>query len=428
MPGTPAYNANLTVYAPVSVAYAFYAFDSDTMDLYGQRDGRVDGGPATYVPGYVGNGQALLFNQSVPTQMSIANPFNLRNTSVTVEAFILIPDSSLNASILRFSSGVSINVRAGHLEIVLDRFTGVSSPSNLTSNEWHHIGMVYDASQQIVQLFIDGNFEGQLKSTASGNINRNNVTLTIGSGFEGMIDQLSIALEAKGADRINWDASVAAYYPLDEENSGWILDYGPNALNGSTVGTRPTQGHVRGALNFTMADAFYRTPGFMSLTIVNRSFTLAFWIQPGPTAGIVLTVSNSVSCLLVLGIRSSDNRLTVYLPNATRTNNDTFIVGSTAMQRNQWTHVALTWSSENQTQLYTATLLDGRSKDAVRLNNGQGGPMIVSLGNDRGSTQCGVGNGLNMTQSFLGALDEVYIFSRELKAAEIVQLSSVTHA
>ena len=423
----PEYNANLTVFAPVSVGYAFYPFDSDTLDLYCRRDGTIDGGPVSYTRGYIATGQAILLNQSVPSRILVANPFNLTGDGFTLEAFIAVQNYSMNASLVSFSSGVAMNIREGLLDFVLSEYGRVTSKTTLTLNQWHHVAFVYKRAHLAGNIYLDGKLDGQLAYLSPINMNSKNTTMIIGSLFEGMIDQLSIALVVKTEQQIQWDATVTAYFPLDGDNYGWLLDYGPNVLNASSGGTRPAAGRIRGALNFTAYGAFFQTPGINPLAFPDQPFTVAFWINLNTASGVILTIANSVSCLLVLGIRSIDQRLVAYLPNSNSSALGINLIGSKIFS-NQWTHVAFTWSKENLAQLYQGAALDVRNAEVTKLNQNGGEPMLVNVGMYRGKGDCSGTDGFNMSQHFLGSLDEFYIFNQELAQDRIEGIKETTYA
>ena len=423
----PVYNDNLTVYPPVSIGYAFYPFDSNTLDLYCRRDGAVDEGSVSYVSGYVATGQAILFNQSVSTRVVVANPFNLTSNGLTIEAFVILLNSSSTSNLVRFSSGVALTIEQGLLKFILNAQWSISSRTTISLNQWHHVAAVYNAAAQVTNIYLDGRATGQLGYLAPPSVNNTNATLIIGSMFEGVIDQLSIALEAKTDAQILWDASAAAYFPLEGDSNGWLLDYGPNVLNATSGGTQLIPGHIRGALNFTVYGAFFQTPGLTPLTFPDQPFTVAFWIRLSTQSGVILTISNSESCLLVLGIRTVDQRLVAYLPESKSNIPVVNMIGSKTTA-DQWVHVAFTWSTDNLAQLYQAAALDVRNTEARQLNQNGADPMIVSVGMYRGKANCSGADGFNLSQHFLGALDEFYIFNRELAQGEIEKLSQTTYS
>ena len=418
---------NVSAYPPVSVGVAFYSFDRHGLDLYRKHDATISGLSVTYIDGYVGYGQAILLNQRQITSIFIENPFNLSNTAFTIELFVYSSENLWYAGLVQFSSGLELNIQNGRVQIIGGIDAVVTSAASLSINEWHHIAVVYDLNQSVIILFIDGNLDGQAvypsKETASLN---ENVTTTIGENYGGAIDQLSISFEAKTPDRILWDATVAAFYPFEGQINGITLDFGPNGLNATVVGVQTVLGQVRNAVNFNVPGAYVQASGFTVLNIPQHAFSVALWIRPSTSSGIFLTIANSVSCLLVLGLRSSDNHLVAYLPNSTTENMGSSLVGP-ALVTDQWTHIAFTWNSSHQAQLYRNSAWQVSNRNAVKLNNGYGTPMTLTLGSYRDSANCDGGSGLNSTDQFNGSIDELYVFSRELTQFEIQKLSVMTN-
>jgi hypothetical protein len=423
----PQYNNNITVYPPVSVGYAFYPFDYNVLDLYCLHDGQLNQNTVNYITGYVGTGYAIVFNQSIPTWISVSNPMNISNSSFTIEAFVILFNNSINENLVQFSSNTSMNMEMGHLEIVLNGKYSIFSIIILSTNVWHHIAVVYNPISLYANVYIDGKTNGQFSYLTMIYSENNNVTMIIGYGFQGVIDQLSISLEAKTDARILWDATVAAYYPFEGDNNGWLLAYGPNCVNATAAGVQSVPGVVHDALNFVTSGAYYQANGFTVLNIVNQAFSIALWVRLENQSGIFLTIANSVTCLLAVGIRNIDNSLVAYLPNATNTNTGVNVVGS-PMINNQWVHVAFTWSSQNQAQLYQSAAFQGRNNNAIKLNNGNGEPMTVTLGMYRGSTNCSGIDGIDPSKQFIGSIDEFFIFSRELQQNEVQQLNSTNYS
>ncbi len=311
-------------------------------------------------------------NQSVPTWISVENTFNLSNSNFTIEAFIILANDS--------------------------------------TNDWHHVATVYNIISGYTNLYIDGVFVGQLASLSQTGLANANITMTIGYGFDGTIDQLSISLEAKTDERILSDATVAAYFSFDGNNNAWLLDDGPNCRHATSAGTLSVPGQVGDALYFNNASGYYQANGFTVLNILYHAFSVALWVRPENQSGIFLTIANSMACLLVMGIRSSDNQLIAYLPNATNTSMGVSIVRS-SMTQNQWVQVTFTWSSDNQARLYKETLLQSRNTNATKLNNGYDDSMSITLGMYHGQANCTGGDGLDVTTDFIGSLDEFYVFS-----------------
>ena len=417
-----AYDQNLTIYPPASVAYAFYPFDQSVQDLYCRHDGQIIGNGTRYTEGYVG--PAILLNQSTPTSIFIPNPFNISGTSFTIEAFVILFNNSMDDYVVQFLSNTSLSFQMGRLRFILNGRYEVSTIQEFPLQQWSHFAIVYTLSSSI-RIFINGNPAGGSDYILDAGSNNSNITMSLGSGFEGVIDQLSITLEAKTSERILWDATVLAYYPLDGDQNSRLLDYGPSGRNASSAGTQSVAGPLGNGLSFVVSGAYYQANGFVVLNLVRRAFSVALWVRLQNDPGVFLTIANSASCLLVLGIRSSDNRTVAYLPNATNTNTSVNLIGS-AMTSNRWTHIAFTWSQQNQAQLYQNGAFEGRNNQAIKLNNGQGEPMTVTLGRYRGSSNCSGADGIDMNKQFSGSMDEFYIFSRELGQDEIEKLNSTS--
>lgn len=326
--------------------------------------------------------------------------------------------------LFQFSSNTSLSIQMNRFRFILngrhEAFTNRAFPFH----QWIHVAVVHILSSTI-RIFIDGIPFGGSDYTSDIDLLNSNITAVFGSGFNGVIDQFSISLEAKTLERIFWDAVVLAYYPFEGDQNHRLLDYGPNGFNATSAGTQSVTGVLRNALSFTVSGAFYQVNGFVGLNLINRSFSVALWIHLENDPGVFLTIANSISCLLVLGIRSSDNRTIAYLPNATNTNTSVILLGS-SVKINQWTHITFTWSPQSQAQLYMNSAFEGRNSQAIKLNNGQGEPMTVTLGRYRGPSNCSGADKIDMNKQFSGSMDELFVFSRELGQDEIERLNSTT--
>ena len=417
----PVYNTNFTVFLPPSFAYAFYPFDSNVLDLYCLRDGTVDPKLISYTVGYVAYGRAIVFNSTTPTEVSVDKTFNFSQKSYTLEAFVYLFSPTVNGSLMRFSSGVSITIEEAHVRFYVSERYLIQSYSPITINEWHHIAAVYSDSSQYATLSIDGDITGSLAYLVPSEDTHENATLKIGTNFEGRIDQLAISTEVKSVEQILWDATVEAYYPFEGSGTNALLDYGPNVQNATSGGTRGAIGYKENGLMFNISGAFFETPQLTSLNHVNHSFSIAFWIYLDSDQGVILTISNSLGCLLIIGIEPVEQRLVVYLPDRYNNSEGVNIKGSPT-SLNQWIHVAFTWSLNNQVQLYKDAALDARRTSAFEINQGQGDAMKVTVGLLRGTQQCQTGPDLNIDEQFIGVFDEFYVFSREIQQYEIETL------
>jgi hypothetical protein len=348
------------------------------------------------------------------------------DTSFTVEGFFLLQRTQLNATLIQLAPSVTFNLINGILCASLGSNISLIGTAVLSTDLWHQFSFVYDSTQQIATISIDGSIEATEPSIIPYTIfNNNNGSVIIGAGFYGYIDQLSILLKAKSQAVILWDATVAGYYPLDQS---WLLDKGPNGLNATASNTILINGWHFGALNFNTTGATYQASGFTALGTAMHAFSIALWVRSETQAGIFLTVANSYTCLLVLGIQNTTNRVVAYLPNATAAGNGVNIVGP-LLPSNAWVNVAFTWSSQNLARLYTSAFLQGSDGSANTLNNARGGnnssPMTVTLGQYSGTANCQGIVGVDGSHQFMGSLDEVYVYARELQQTEIQELITV---
>lgn len=410
---------------PASITNAFYAFDNNTLDLYSARNGEVVGGSVNYIQGYVAYGQAIGLNQSIATQINIKPSFNLTvNSNFTIEGFFMLQNAQMNAILVQLTSTIIMSLSNGILSASLGSNFTLTGTTVIELNLWHHLSFVYDAIQQIATISLDGIVEAT-QSSIKLEFPSNNITsaIIVGAGFQGYIDQLSILLEAKSQDQILWDATVAGYYPLD---TSWLLDSGPNGNNASAANVISIFGWRGNALNFNISGSYFQANGFTALGTPNHAFSVTVWVRSETQPGVFLTVANSYTCLLVLGLQNGNNQLVAYLPNATAVGSSVNIIGP-SMPSNAWVHVAFTWSPKNRARLYTSAILQGSSNDANTLNNVRGGnnsaPMTVTLGKYNGVANCQGIQGINTTQQFMGSLDELFVFSRELQDNDLQKLS-----
>ncbi|CAF3047771.1 unnamed protein product [Rotaria sp. Silwood2] len=415
---------NQTLADPVSVANAFYAFDGNLFDLYSQRNGEVVGGSISYIQGYVAYGQAIVLNQSIPTQINVKPNFDFNvSSSFTIEGFFMLRKTQLNATLIQLMPFISMNLINGVLAASLGSNITLLGTSVISTNQWHHFSFVFDSIQQITTISIDGTVEKTQSSIEPViPLNNSKSIIIIGAGFHGYIDQLSISLKAKSRQAILWDATVAAYYPLDVS---WLLDKGPNGLNATASDVIPIYGWHYNALNFNKSGAYYEASGFTVLGTPRHAFSIALWVRAETQPGIFLTVANPYTCLLVLGFQNDSNTLVAYLPNATATGDSVNIIGP-QMPSNAWVHVAFTWSTEHLAKLYTSSYLQGESGEARTLNNARGdhnsSPMTITLGKYNGAANCEGIEGISTSQTFMGSLDEMFVFARELQDNDLAQI------
>lgn len=405
------------------MADAFYAFDEDTNDLYSRRNGMIIGGSVQYIEGYVAYGKAIVLNQLTRTYIQITPGFNFSVLpDLTIEGFFMLQRPQLNATLIQLTPNLAINLRDNILSVSLRSDVVLQGKSVISTDHWHHLSFVYDTNQQTVTLYIDGTIEATSSALLSDNSSSTvNSSIIIGDDYLGCIDQLSISLRAKRQEEILWDATVVSYHPLD---LSWLLDSGPNGLNATAANVMPVYGWRYNALSFNTTNAFFQVDYMTALGTAQQAFSISLWVRPEAQAGIFLTISNPSTCLLVLGLQNNLNTLVAYLPNSTTTGDSVNIPGP--RMPNAWVNVVFTWSHENRAKLYTSGYLQNANGDVNLLSNTRGGnnslPMTLTLGKYNGQAHCDGIAGVNTSQEFIGSIDEVYVFARELQSSDIAQL------
>lgn len=407
------------------MANAFYAFDNNTFDLYSRRHGRIIGGPVQYVQGYVAYGKAIVFERDAPSEICIKKGFNItQNTSFTVEGFFSLSETSLNCALVQLTSMITMNITSGKLQFSLGSEVIILGNSVLSTDDWHHFGFVYDAIEQRARIFIDGAIDATNDSVTPELDNSvNNCSIIIGADFRGYIDELSITLTAKSPADILWDATTVAYYPLD---ISYARDKGPNGINGTGQDVMITTSWLNAALNFNSSTSVYRTGELTALGKPRKAFSIALWVRAEARAGVFLTIANAYTCLLVLGLENKTNQIIAFLPNDAAPEKSIRIVGQ-KMPLYRWAHVTFTWSHSNGAQIYATGYLQNNDPKAVTLNNAHGVnhslPMTITLGHFNGTANCQDIPGVDVSNQFMGSLDELYVFSRELPIAEIREIT-----
>lgn len=418
------YLYNRFVPDPVSVADAFFSFDQNTQDLYNRHHATIIGGPVSYIQGYIPYGKAIVLSQSSSTYLQIASSFNLtEQTSFTVEGFFYLTKTLITADLIQLRSDIRLSLINGLLSMSMGSSNlQLNGTSVLSTHDWHHLAFIYDADQQQMRMYIDGEMDAMMLNVLSSSSNRTNGSVVlIGVGYDGYMDQLSVSLKSKSASVIQWDATTVAYYPL---NWFYLQDSGPNGINGTAADLIGIPGWRRDSVNFNRSDAFFEGSGFTALGTPRKPFSITLWVRTETRSGIFLSVSNPSTCLLALAIQNRTNRLVAHFPNSTADGTAVTVLGP-EMPLNNWVHVAVTWSIQNRAQLYTSGYLQGSDSRVDYLSNTRGGnnslPMTVTLGKYQGTTAnfCGVIDDVNTSVSFMGSLDEMYIFTRELSRTEI---------
>lgn len=331
--------------------------------------------------------------------------------------------TQLNAILIQLTPSITFNISNGILMVSLGVNQIIPGHQTISTEQWHHLSFVYNAIEKTGTISIDGDVEITNSSITPDILpNSINSTIIVGAGYSGCIDQLSITLKAKSQSVIQWDATTAGYYRMD---MSWLQDSGPNGINATANSVQSVYAWRYNGLNFNESNAYFQVDGFTALGAPFHPFSISLWVRAETQPGVLLTVYNPSTCLLVLGLRN-DNKLVAYLPNATAAGTSATIVGP-EMDPFHWINVVFTWSYQSGAKLYTSTYIQGSNTDTKSLTNTRGGnnslPMSITLGKYNGGVNCGNIQGINASQQFMGSMDEFFVFAREIGTADMTVLT-----
>jgi len=416
-----------------STLLASWTFEENTNDVSGNgNDGQIVDG-AAFTTGYIG--QAILLENSYSQFVNV--PYiSLVNCSFTVEAWVylysLVPSSDRSilgeCEVHLISHCLHFVVRYNQLYF---GFFGddLAGTTNLTTSVWYHVAYVYDYSLNIKYVYLNGLIDGI--STASGVApsvgpflaESGNVTIGAWSVppsfyWDGLLDQVKITNRAKIPCEILNDASLVAYFPFDSNYN----DSGPNSMIGTynsqgNSGLSWVSGRVNQALNFNSSNSYFQSCGFYALGM-NQPYSIAMWVNPSFPSGTLFHLSSSATgsgswCLPMIGF-SSNGSIVVQ----TWSGNTVSIMGP-ILPINTWTHIVQTYSLTNGLRLY----INGGLYDSATVNTFSGSTltMCILLASSGLGTNCETG--LISMGPYSGAIDEFYVYNRELNALEVCPLA-----
>lgn len=312
-----------------------------------------------------------------------------------------------------------------HCIWIIDDSAGTTT---ITVNKWYHAAFVYDysTSRQSVYLngFLEGNRTSGVYQGTTGSITIGLIKNSADYPFNGYIDQVSMVARAKTASEILFDAAVVCYYSFD---SGSVYDSGPLGLNASVTGVSfASQGRINDAMSFTSANSYLVSGGMTLLGSSYAAYSFAVWIKPTSVMnGVIVYVSkcntNCASnwCMPFMGFTST-GQIAIQSWSAASGGTIVILTGPTIMT-NTWIHVAYSYSSTNGMRLYLNGLLFSSSSAFTYLPSNA--PNYIYLGSFPLST-CSAVSTVISTDQFYGLMDEFYLFSREITAADVSGLAN----
>ena len=290
--------------------------------------------------------------------------------------------------------------------------------ATLIADTWQHLAVTWDGS--VVTYFYNGYEDGSFPWSLGLTQNNKDLGLggrpssysTIGTAtglFTGGIDNLHIYAAAQSENQVlgiyqTENKGLVARWRFDENSGAQANDDSTHSLIGEVVGdgnwvTSP----LNGAVDLNGADAFIRITDGQTIGPLDlqSAFTLSAWVKPRE-------LGNGVQSII-----SKDNSYEFEIGHAgtaqysIRLNNLRQGMGLTALELNQWQHLAVTWDGGVVRYYYNGSE-DGSTLFA--------GPILAN------NVHLGIGARSESVFAFDGLLDEVEIYQRPLNALEINNL------
>ena len=208
---------------------------------------------------------------------------------------------------------------------------------------------------------------------------------------------------------------MIAYFPFD--NATLIDDNGPNKIYSTMQNAAVVTGRVNQGLAFNGVSSYMQAFGFYSLGRSSQAHSFTLWIYPySVNGGTIIHIStvqtNHVSpCADVIGITTAGQI-------SFRTYGSNLQITGPFISTLQWTHIAYTYSSTNGQSMYINGVLF--LSTGATSYSGSGVVEWLTVGYNFGTCTVTPING----GYYIGAIDELYVFRRELTASEVYSLAN----
>lgn len=432
---------------PISSAsrLAYYKFESNTNDLTGNYPASGLSSP-TYTTGYAGSG---IYLNGAPFEQLITSSMNLSSRSFTIELWFYLTRIPTQDNAFFGQQSIAdvgkyclfLMSRLGRLYMgfYADDTTGGTTLQNAT---WYHAAFVYDHDLRQRWIYLNGLVDGQsttgvgpyLGSTGSMTIGSAKIDGTIGTPFfSGYLDELMISTRVKSACEIMNDASLAAYFPLDNS----YTDAGPNSLSLTSSGASFIVGYTNQGVYLSGTNSYVQIGGLTGLGRSNNPYSIAFWVRP-VVKGVLVHISANSSgkslflkkgditfILLFKGLGWCTPLITFDLSGqiVSQVYNPGSSISLTGpiLSTTAWSHVVQTYSPTNGQRLYINGVLY-TSSSASTIYQASENPNYLTFGN----MLLGVGICVNPTPVvavFQGGLDELRVYNRELSSVGVCLLA-----
>lgn len=184
-------------------------------------------------------GKSLQLSADLTSSIIITNPEANMNQNFTLELWVKTADSevtlfSSDTHLLQIGSDNRVSYSDG-----LNILTQQDSTVVVNDNEWHHIAIVSDYTDDLVKMYLDGAIAAQADSFVFGNYAGGD--FLIPTGFTGLVDDLRIWISARDSTEVFKGKNIVVpynspglkgYWSMNEGMGDIIFDATVNAKNG----------------------------------------------------------------------------------------------------------------------------------------------------------------------------------------------------
>jgi hypothetical protein len=292
----------------------------------------------------------------------------------------------------------------------------ITSSKAMNDGKWHHVCGVWNPSQGIMYLFIDGVVDNYISNW--GTISTNNFNVEIarnaeiaGREFDGAIYDVRVynrALDLGDVAYLALKTAPVGYWRFNHTSGTTVTDYSIFGSNGTVANGAPwtSRCNVAKALDLN-GSTQYVTVNNANQLLPIWSLTIAGWIKAdswgaGADVDAIIRKGDTTPNNYALGI--ADGRVELLLD----ANDSAGIKGNTVLTTGEWHHVAATWDGA-YVRIYVDGVLDNTPAPRTGNTNYDTRPMYIG---GRPGDDC-----------LDGQIQEVYLYNRALNAAEIAVLA-----
>ena len=363
--------------------------------------------PVSGLPGRIN--QAAQFNgaQSITTQ----SPLFLKDT--TAYAAWVFPHGTLSGEILRHGD-IRLFLENGSL-CYQHRGGNVCSSEAVATNQWVHTALIiqpFSTDSYQISLYQDGREVTKSSYTGTYMVNEK---LTIGDGFQGILDDIQITTDAAIALSAQTRAPVVSLHFQERDPNTNIFENmaGEAATcSGTACPHAGMEGKVGYAVRFDGVDDGLLIPDTSQLDL--QSFTVAAWVKPrAGVTGWQPLVAKAVGDFRNYALYLKTERkvyVTRYCGNYLLE-----LTSTRPLPLDQYTHLAATYDGKTLS-LYINGQLDSQVSTSGN---------VPSCYNDAPLALGKPYNASSFYKHFSGDLDEVQIYNYALQSYEIKKLFDV---